>query len=293
MNISVTICTNGTAIDLAFVERARSAKILAIQIGLDGASFEAHERLRGAGTFERTWQGIELARTHGLPVELLCTVTRPTKDEYLKVVKFARKHGLQVALNEYLPLGPTRAARAELELTTEQLFQLRSSVATLSLAGVLPQRADEAQSFNRSAKGNSTRPLLEFDKVQNCLGREGGGHILPSGDVLVCPMLDWPEMVGGNVRQTPLREIWERSPTFEQLRQLSVDGYATCQTCANRYLCGGTCRAITMAEKGCLAGPPDLARCLWQQTWYDWLARVEFDSVEPLQLIAERNGLFR
>lgn len=292
INVEVILATNGTLIDAEFVEHAQNAKVAAIQIGMDGAHPASHEALRGADTFERTWRGIDLAHQAGLPVELLCTITRSTVDEYMSVVRLARQRGLQVALNEFLPLGPARANRAELELTIQQLFQLRSKVATLTYAGVFPQKADEAATFKYVTDGNGHQPQ-NWPKVQSCLGRDSGAHVLPNGDVLICPLLNWPHLIGGNVRYSALRDIWEHSPVFQSLRELTVDGYATCRSCTNRYLCGGTCRALALAETHDLAGSPNTARCFWEKIFFARMGRAMFDSTEPFQTMLERENLLR
>jgi len=292
INVEVILATNGTLIDADFIEQARRARLASIQIGLDGANPASHEALRGADTFERTWRGIELAQQAGLPVELLCTVTQPIVAEYMSVVQLARQRGLPVTLNEFLPLGPARDNRAELDLTIQQLFQLRSKVTTLTYAGVFHLKADEAATFKYVTTGQEHQPQ-SWPKVQSCLGRDSGAHVLPNGDVLICPLLNGPQLIGGNVRHTALRDIWERSPVFQSLRQLSVDDYATCCACANRYLCGGTCRALALAETHDPTGSPNTARCFWEKIYFARMAHAMFDSTEPFQTLLEREKMLR
>ena len=290
-HMEVILCTNGLLIDSAFVERAKSAKFASIQVGMDGASAVQHEQMRGQGTFPGAWENVLRLHEAGLPVELLCTVARPTFESYIDVVKLARQHGLAVSLNEYLPLGPSRAHRGALELTVEQLFQMRSNVSTLSYAGVLHKEVREGETFKRSTGAPEQEQPAQWERVTSCLGRDSGAHIQPNGDVLICQMLNWPDLVGGNVTRQPLREIWERSPVFETLRATGVDQYAACRACSNRYLCGGTCRAITIADSGCFTGLPNSARCLWDQLYYARLSRVLYDTTEPFQAVLEREKL--
>lgn len=291
INVDVILCTNGTLIDPAFVERVQNAKLSKIQISLDGALPEIHDGLRGVGAFAAAWHGIELAQAAGLPLELSCTVTRPTATEYLSVIKLARQRNLPVSLGEFLPLGPARELRAELELDIKQFFQLHSRIATLSLAGVLRQKAHEAETFKRVTSHVAQEGNASWHKVQSCLGRDSGGHILPGGEVLICPMLDWPDLVGGNVRHMELRDIWEHSPVFQQAWQCTNEHFVKCRECANRCLCGGTCRALTLAETGEFVGRPNTARCFWEKIYYGRMSRVMFNSTEPLQTLLERENL--
>lgn len=297
VNVNVVICTNGLFIDEAFVEWARSASISSLVIGIDGVAPKTHETLRGKGTFERVWEGIKLARKNDLPVQLIYTVTRLNFKEFEQAARMAYKLGIPISINEYLPLGPSREHRSDFELSMEQLFRLRARIATLALSGIVSSGTDEEVVFRHhvdTKKGAKVSPLhKEFHRKYNCLGREVGAHILPNGDVLLCPMLNWPDLVGGNVRSLALREIWETSPVFARMRQLTVDNYTVCSSCTNRYLCGGTCRAIVRANTGSLQGAPDRHRCIWNQLYYARLSYVRFDSQEPFQHLLEKESLLK
>ena len=90
-------------------------------------------------------------------------------------------------------------------------------------------------------------------------GCPAGVHYLridPEGQVTPCPYLP---LVVGNVRETPLRDIWERAPIFQQLRNPSLTG--RCGGCDHREICTG-CRARAFALTGNYLGEDPW--CLYQ-----------------------------
>jgi radical SAM protein with 4Fe4S-binding SPASM domain len=78
-----------------------------------------------------------------------------------------------------------------------------------------------------------------------CVGR-GFVYIKPNGDVWPCPFI---EMSCGNVRETPFRRIWKKSPVFEDLRHRETRLKGRCGECEYRRLCGG-CIGRTWALTG-------------------------------------------
>jgi radical SAM protein with 4Fe4S-binding SPASM domain len=53
----------------------------------------------------------------------------------------------------------------------------------------------------------------------------------------VYPCAGWQGYVCGNVRDTPLKEIWDNSPKVKYLRDLRKKDFPECVSCANKAFC--------------------------------------------------------
>jgi radical SAM protein with 4Fe4S-binding SPASM domain len=53
----------------------------------------------------------------------------------------------------------------------------------------------------------------------------------------VYPCAGWQDYVCGNVRETPLRDIWEHSPQVQYLRGLRKKNFPKCANCEDRGFC--------------------------------------------------------
>jgi radical SAM protein with 4Fe4S-binding SPASM domain len=63
-----------------------------------------------------------------------------------------------------------------------------------------------------------------------------------NGNVKGCPSLPSDQYVGGNLREHPLRDLWERSPPLRFMRERSVDDlWGHCKTCYYAADCLGGC----------------------------------------------------
>jgi radical SAM protein with 4Fe4S-binding SPASM domain len=80
--------------------------------------------------------------------------------------------------------------------------------------------------------------------------------ITTTGDVMACNILPGS---GGNVRERPFREIWERSPWLREVRGIRAQDLAECGSCSRLSYCG-RCHAQALVEDGSLYGPSTHAR---------------------------------
>jgi organic radical activating enzyme/TusA-related sulfurtransferase len=111
--------------------RALPRDRLTLQISLDSAMPELHDRNRGAGSWERAWRGIELARAAGFRVRLAATVSSDAEAEEFR--EFLDGHEIaerdrvirHIALRGFATEG-TALARAdlvpEITITAEGVF---------------------------------------------------------------------------------------------------------------------------------------------------------------------------
>mgnify|MGYP001126327300 CR=1 FL=1 len=70
-------------------------------------------------------------------------------------------------------------------------------------------------------------------------------YIKPDGEVWACPFIP---LSTGNVRHTPLSEIWHKSELFHSLRTRS-NLKGKCGECCYNNICGG-CRGRAYAHSG-------------------------------------------
>jgi organic radical activating enzyme len=111
--------------------RALPRDRLTLQISIDSPTPELHDRNRGAGSWERAWRGIELARAAGFRVRLAATVSSEAEAEefreFLEAREIAERDRVirRIALRGFATEG-TALARAdlvpEITITAEGVF---------------------------------------------------------------------------------------------------------------------------------------------------------------------------
>ena len=68
-----------------------------------------------------------------------------------------------------------------------------------------------------------------------CAIAEGEISIAPNGDVYPCQLLHNPEFLCGNIRSTPIAQIYADSAAAKRCRALTVDNLDKCNRCAIKY----------------------------------------------------------
>ena len=246
IGLRVGLGSNGSTITESVAQRLRAVGLDRLQISIDGTEKIHDLARRWRGLFSRSVRAIEIGIRNGLHLHVCFTVHRLNRGELRRVVELCRQLGVRrFNCSRFVPTG---RGDSELDLSVDEW------------RGV----AEEVEQLRREHAGHlefSTHlaQLVLLDPAAACLpgfagcqAGAGQGCIGPEGEVMPCVLLP---IVAGNLKERPLREIWENSPVLRELRDRSLlKGY--CHDCDVRDKCGG-CRAVAFAYTGdCLAADP-------------------------------------
>ena len=206
---------------------------LRIQISLDGPTPEINDRIRGAGTFQRIVDGLDLAVEAGLRPTLTATILRHNLESLDQIVRLAAAHGVT---NVHL-LWPHRRGRVldgqlgALPTAEEILAAVRPARVVATELGVSIDNIEEFRLRLDGAPG-----------VKNDLAGAGWSSLCVSTDGCVYPspsMAGVPELCCGDLAELRLETIWKTSAVCRDLRDATVERKPLCRACSLRFLCGG------------------------------------------------------
>ncbi|NWG26265.1 MAG: radical SAM protein [Pseudorhodoplanes sp.] len=267
--------TGARALTPEKIAAAARAGLRSAGVSIDGLR-EVHDDLRGVpGSFDMAIAALRLFRMHGLSGSVNTQInTRNIGQlpELMDVIVEAGATGWQLQLT--VPMG--RAADdAALILQPYRLLELMPLLAGLVVEGrrrglhLIPGNNvgyfGPYEAFWRSISGK-----IEYYGGCNA-GRNGLG-IEADGSIKGCPSLPSKDYVGGNIRTTPLADLWHDSQLVgfsRDKRQNSARLWGYCRTCYYSSECQGGCtwsahvvsgrpgnnpfchyRALKLAERG-------------------------------------------
>ena len=206
---------------------------LRIQISLDGPTAEINDPIRGAGTFERIVDGLDLAVEAGLRPTLTTTILRYNLGSLDEIVRLAASHGVR---NVHLLWSHRRGrvldgALADLPTAEEILAAVRRARLVGTELGV---SIDNIEEFRLRLDGSPG--------VKNDLAGAGWTSLCLSTDGCVYPsasMAGVPELRCGDLGEQDLETIWKTSAVCRDLRDATVERKPLCRSCSLRFLCGG------------------------------------------------------
>ncbi|MBM4462059.1 MAG: radical SAM protein [Chloroflexi bacterium] len=279
--LRVALGTNGTLITEEVAQRAREVPISRVGVSLDFPTPELQDKFRGqTGAFVAAIRGIEAARRAGIEVQINSTITRGNAPYLDALLSLALSLGA-VAFHPFLlvPTGRGKGLR-DYELSPEEYERVLNWICDkqVELGDRLFIKPTDAPHYFRILSQRGTgNPIGETVPVQN-LGRPRSGRSLDSftrgclagvsfcfvshcGKVQGCGYLN---VEAGAIRKDGFGKIWNSSPLFRQLRDLSnIKG--KCGLCEYKEVCGG-CRARAYEATG------------------DWLASEPCCLYQPLAL---------
>jgi len=239
-----TMTTAGRGLDRARAEGAAAAGLYSASVSIDGAE-ATHDRLRGvAGSWRAAVDALGHLRRAGVKIAANTQINRlamPELPDVLDTIVAAGAKSWQIQLT--VAMG--RAAdEPDVLLQPYDLIDLFPMLAELS------QRASAA-GVNLVA-GNNIGYFGPHEAVLR--GKTQRGHatgcgagrltigIEADGTIKGCPSLATRTWSGGTVRDTPLREIWERATPLRYTRDRTVaDLWGHCASCYYADTCRAGC----------------------------------------------------
>ena len=265
--LRVALATNGTTVDGAVAERIRDAGIRRVSISVDGTNPETHDAFRGAeGAFQAALEGGRHLRSLGIQLQFNTTVTQHNVRELPDILALAEREGAS-ALHFFLlvPVGCGLEVSDEQQISAAEYERVLNWIYEVSRKTDMEMRATCAPHYYRIIRerareeGRKVTPKTDgmAAMTKGCLAGTGVCFVSYRGEVFPCGYFP---VSAGNVRRQSLREIWDSSSLFHELRESDlIEG--KCGVCEYRMVCGG-CRARSFGETGNYLGEEPL--CLYE-----------------------------
>lgn len=192
----IIVCTNGVLLTPDAARRLKRAGVDVVQISVESALPEEHDRFRGRdGAHAATLRAVDAALDAGLKVTAVPTVSRGTirTEGFRRLVSWSSRKGILLNLSLAAPVGPW-AGDAGVLMTADDRRDLDRLVASTRHV-----RRDFETNYLRQGCGAANEKL----------------YFTPYGDVLACPYM---HISFGNVRSDPVAEIRRRMLQNRYLR---------------------------------------------------------------------------
>jgi len=244
--IDVGILTGGLQMTRDRIAAAKDAGVSLISVSIDALE-GLHDELRGKrGSHAAAMRTVRDARDLGMRVAANTQITRHALREVEPMI-----HGLidlgvagwQVSMT--VPMG--RAAdEPDLLLQPYQVLEVLPMLARVRAHA--KKHAPEFVLFpgnDIGYFGPYESLLRENDPGQHrqaCSAGKHGMGLEADGSVKGCPSLPSRDYVGGNLREAPLKDIWERADELRFTRERTSDSlWGFCATCYYKEPCMGGC----------------------------------------------------
>ncbi len=254
--LRMCLATNGTLVTPEVCNTIKEVGIKMVSLSLDGSTAEIHDNFRNQpGAFEGTMNAARLFREHGIDFLINSSFTKRNQSDIENVYALAKEIGATAwYMFMIVPTGRGQDIMEELispedyEEILKWHYQMEKKERDML---VRPTCAPHYYRIRMQlAKEEGERVEIRSLKFstggsKGCLA--GQMICLIDVDENVLPCSYFP-LSAGNLKEKSLKEIWETSSLFKELRDFS-SYKGSCGVCEYVRVCGG-CRARAYAVKG-------------------------------------------
>ncbi|MBR2862585.1 MAG: radical SAM protein [Bacteroidaceae bacterium] len=238
LDFSFAILSNITLLNSAIIEVLKEVNPAIVQTSLYSVIPEEHDHVTQLkGSCEKTKAAIDALVAANIPVQINCPVMKSTYHSYKDVLKFAYERNCK-AQTDYILM-------ARFDFTTDNLAERLTLEQTEELLEDIIQFDKNYLDFTDVPVPRISRE--EWNKKPFC--GVGLDSLCIANDGIVYPCAGWQGMACGNVREQPIKDIWEKSPQLNKLRNLTKSAIPQCYDCEDRQFCA-PCLVRNFNESG-------------------------------------------
>lgn len=240
-DFSVNILSNLTLLNDNILEEMKANPLLGVQVSLYSMNPAIHDEItQMKGSFNKTKNAILKLIENDIPLQISCPIMTLNKNCYVDVTKWAEKHKIQVG-DDYVII-------ARYDHTTNNL-NYRLSINEVKevindKVAAHPKYLDQIE-MEAVKKRNATSNdfVCSVCNSSICIAENGN----------VYPCAGWQSYVVGNVKETPLHDIWDNSDKVQYLRNLRNHDFPKCTKCTDKEYC--TMCMVRNANENLLGDP--------------------------------------
>jgi radical SAM protein with 4Fe4S-binding SPASM domain len=242
LEYAVDVYTNGVLLNEKRRERLAELYPRSVSVSIYSADAAVHDATtRVKGSLGKSVETLRHLAELGVPINVKCPVMKHTVDGYRAVKDLADMLGATVQFDLVLA-GKNDGNLDPVQHRVTDPEKLRMLLMDEDIPLFVGKERIEREANRLSQDGNF------------CGAGLANLDITPDGVVTPCVSLPLPV---GNVKQTPLAEIWEaKNSPLRSWRDVRVQDYVGCGTCERQAHCS-KCAGIALVEHGDFLGPSD------------------------------------
>ena len=234
---SFSILTNGTLITEESAKRIASYNPEYVQVSLEGGK-KTNDYVRGNGVYKKVAEAIKLLKKNKIFVSVSFTATKLNYKEFPKVVKYAKKYGVDnVWSDRFIPLGTEY----------DKEFQMNKEETNEYLEIMAKERVNLIR--QKSKTHVSMYRALQFQKTSNypyvCTAGKSLLTVMENGDLVPCRRMP---IVVGNLLKDNMYDLYKHNKTLKELQKDTTPD--ECKSCEFAKRCGGGLKCLTYAVYG-------------------------------------------
>ncbi|MBD5546188.1 MAG: radical SAM protein [Lachnospiraceae bacterium] len=251
--VAVNIITNGWLLSGETAQELKESGISTVAISIDGTP-EIHDKIRREGAFDHARRAFQTMKELGIYTGAVTTITKQNIDILHDLKEELIGMGVkswQVQLG--LPMGNLQE-RPDWVLEPERIQDIIDFAYETAKEGRIAI-------YLADCIGYYTKKEIEIKKIayrtnmiapwDGCNAGTRGFGILQNGDILGCTSIRSKEFIEGNIKERPLREIWEDENNFLWRRQMTKDKLSgACKNCVYGSKCLGGCPNTRLTMNG-------------------------------------------
>ncbi len=226
-NLKVHLFTNGTLIDQEMVSKLEKS-IDEIQFGLDGATPDVNDKIRGKGVYNKVLKAIQLLKDTQIKLKIAVVIMPQNIDDFRENLETLAEELEKVDMKFGLAINEGRANK-----TFRFASETEGELALQEILKILYQK--------RLKRMRNLEPNLIS---RNC----GYGEIITvfsNGDVYPCAI---PKQKYGNIRIDNFLDLVRKIK--EDMIAFRVENLEECPKCDLKYICFGGCRLNNITFNG-------------------------------------------
>ena len=232
--ITFSILTNGTLINEKIAKKIKSYNPLYVQVSLEGGK-KTNDYIRGKGTYKKVAEGIVNLRKENIFTSISFTATSLNYKEFPKVVRYARKYGVNnVWSDRFIPLGDSDKSLA---LNYEQ---------TREYLEIMNKERNKLKKIKNSNTNISMYRALQFqmtnDFAYGCTAGDTLLTVMENGDLVPCRRMP---IIVGNLFDRSMYDLYINSDVLKALREKKIPD--ECIDCEHSEVCHGGLKCLTYA----------------------------------------------
>ena len=226
-DFSINVLSNLTLLSDEIITEMKANRLSSVQVSLYSMNSDIHDSItKTPGSFYKTRDAILKLIKNDIPLQISCPVMKQNRKSYVDVANWAEEHKVR-AVTDYIMMARYDHTTGNLDsrLSLEEVGSIIKDI--IKNDPEYKKRLDEADFFEVEKRDLSDDALCGVCISSICMVANGS----------IYPCAGWQDYVIGNVKEQPLREIWERAPKAQYLRGLRKKDLPRCLDCVDRHFC--------------------------------------------------------